>query len=226
MGKIKPILMVIAVLVLIAACKPAQTVQPKNNIPNTLNVNTQKISQQDEKPLINIKNIPKDIQDLMDKSKKNYVNVSYLYKGPENTNDFYEFYLKDDKIKYVPPRKLKSLDTESSYNAVYVDKTKKTTELYCDDPQCKYKGKKEDLDYGYAYVMTPYDWIDGIDEASKISEEVFEGRKTWKLSTNKGYVWIDTFYGLPIKIESQGSIYRFYQVAFDVVGYDDVTPKT
>ncbi len=55
-----------------------------------------------------------------------------------------------------------------------------------------------------------------------MGEEVIDDRSTWKLETNKGTLWVDAFYGIPLKVESGGKVYRFQQISVNSVQDSDV----
>ena len=46
----------------------------------------------------------------------------------------------------------------------------------------------------------------------------------WKIDTGHGTFWIDTFYGIPLKIEAGGKTYKFEQIAVNSVQDSDVVP--
>jgi len=168
--------------------------------------------------------VPSEIKELIEKAKYRVSSVSYFYKGPENENEIYTFFIKGSRIKYVPPRAVKSLDFADSYDSVFIDVEKKTAEKYCDDITCEYRGKKESLNFNEAYILTPFDWVSGITKAEKVGEEKIENRNTWKLLTNKGTVWVDSYYGIAFKAESEGNSYKYTQLSFDKVKDSDVVP--
>ena len=145
--------------------------------------------------------------------------------GSQTGNDFFEFYVKDTKIMYKPARELQSLDRQDSYDSIFIDKTAKTAQTYCVDHTCLYKGKKGNLNYADAYISTALDWIGSIKTANKIGEERIDNRDTWKIETNEGTFWLDTYYGMPLKIESSGKIFRFQQIAPNSVQDSDVIPS-
>ena len=62
-------------------------------------------------------------------------------------------------------------------------------------------------------------------EEAGVGEEVIDDRSTWKIDTNKGTLWIDSFYGIPLKVESSGKTYRFQQIAVNSVEDADVIPS-
>ena len=145
----------------------------------------------------------------MDKSKTRVKSIYYHYRGPETGSNFHEFYVKGNKIKYKPYLEIKSLDRPDSYDAIFIDKTAGTAQSYCTAAYCAYKGKKSDLRYASAYLRTVFDWIDGLTKANKVGEEVIDSRSTWKIDTDKGILWVDTFYGIPLRVESDGRTYKF-----------------
>ena len=168
--------------------------------------------------------ISPEVQELLNKYKTKLRSINYKYKGPETADNFHDFYVKGDKIKYLPWLAIKTLDKPESYDSVFVDKTARTIQNYCLAAYCTYKGKKSELSYADAYIKTIFDWLEGITEAEKLGEEVIDDRSTWKIQTNNGILWIDTFYGIPLKVESFGKNYRFQQLSVNGVTDADVTP--
>src|SRR3989344_5044373 len=177
--------------------KPAEEQQPQE-------------TQQQAKPAAS-QNIPAEIKDLFEKSKTSVSNVYYHYRGPETGSNFHEFYIKASKIKIKPYLEIKTLDKPSSYDSIFIDKAAGTAVSYCEAAYCAYKGKKKDLNYGQAYIPTIFDWAE-VEQAEKVGEEVIDSRSTWKLKTNLGILWVDTFYGIPLKAESNGKMYKFEQI--------------
>ena len=164
-----------------------------------------------------------EIKELLSKSKTKVSSIYYKYRGPETKADFHEFYVKGDKIKYKPYREIKSLDQPGSFDSIFIDKTAKTAQSYCTADYCSIKGKKADLNYDDAYIGTVFDWI-AVNEAKKIGEEVIDDRNTWKLETSNGILWVDTFYGIPLKVESDGKTYKFEQISVNSIKDSDVSP--
>ena len=214
--------LIIVAFFYVASCAPVQQGQtaPKSGIG---------ASQPAKEPSVQPKQeISVEVKELMDKSKVKVNNIYYKYRGPETTSVGYnliEFYVKGNKIKYKPIRELKALDKPDSYDVIYIDRILKTAQTYCDDRACIYKGKKGDLNYNEAYILTIFDWIGGIKSATKVGEEVIDDRSTWKIETNEGFLWIDTFYGIPLKIESGGKTFKFEQIAVNSVQDSDVSPS-
>lgn len=216
----------ILALAFIVSCAPAQTAGQPTTAPQKPE---EDVKQTVEQPRIiePKQEISAEVGGLLDKSKTRAKNIYYKYRGPETTktgDNFFEFYVKDTKIKYVPAREIQSLDLPDSYDVIFIDKTAKTAISYCEAAYCAYKGKKADLNYGGAYIKTIFDWIDGIKDAKKVGEEVIDDRSTWKVEANNGILWIDTFYGIPLKIDSNGKTYRFQQISANSVTDADVIP--
>ena len=86
----------------------------------------------------------------------------------------------------------------------------------------KVRGKKAELDYDGAYIWTMKDWVNKITDAEKVGEEVIDRRSTMKVKTNFGLVWIDKFSGIPVRVESEGKMYRFDEVTLGKVTDADV----
>ncbi len=225
MKKIKFAVPLFFLFLLIASCAQQAPQSAPKSEPAAVN---QPSSIQPAARIINPQ-ISTEVKQLLDKSKAKVNNIYYKYRGPETTSvgfDIIEFYVKGGKIKYKPTRELISLDRQDSYDVVYIDSVSKTAQKYCDDRACIYKGKKGDLDYNNAYISTIFDWINAIKKADKVGEEVIDDRNVWKVNTNEGILWLDTFYGIPLQIESNGKIYKFQQLAVNSVQDSDVNPSS
>ena len=213
-------------LLLISACAPKSVVtidtsqQEKDITKPSEQKTTEPITQTSVK-----QNIATEIKGLFEKSKSRVSNVYYKYRGPETGSNFHEFYIKGSKIKYKPHLEIKTLDKRDSYDSIFIDTSTKTAASYCEAVYCTYRGKKQDLKYEDAYIATVFDWID-VTQAKKVGEEVIESRSTWKIETNKGTIWVDTFYGIPLKAEANGNTYRFEQIAVNGVQDSDVVPSS
>lgn len=215
--------LVLACLVLLmASCAPQQQAQQQFQQQAVPAAKPAAVSQ--PAPSQPKQEITAEVKELLDKSKTKVRSVSYRYYGPETGADFYEFYLKDSKIKYLPNLELKTLDMPDSYDTIFIDKSLKAAESHCVAAYCTYKGKKQDLNYDNVYISTIIDWVSGLTYAKKIGEEVIDDRSTWKIDSSKGTLWIDTFYGIPLKADSDGKSYRFQQISVNSVQDSDVAP--
>lgn len=212
------------IFILAFAIGCAQTQQQSTAAPKTeANAGVKQTTQSAAYP--SKQEIPAEVSELLSRHKTKITSLYYKYKGPESGEEFYDFYVKSSRIKYNPYLEIKTLDAPDSYDTIFIDKTARTAQSYCVAAYCKYKGKKEDLSYDNAYISTPLDWINGLTTAKKVGEEVIDSRSAWKIETNKGILWVDTFYGIPLKAESGGKTYRFQQISVNSVQDSDVVPS-
>ena len=212
-------------LILMAACSnqpcqaPASATatnekpQPEVNVPPTVQ----------NKPQVPL-GISAEVKDLITKYETKAISVHYFYKGPQTADNFYEFYIKGSKIKYLPSRAIKALDKPDSWDTIYLDASARTAASYCEDRTCFYKGKKSDLSFDAVYIATVHDWLN-VKDAAKLGEEIIDDRQTWRLQTNKGKMWVDTYYGIPLKAQSNTTIYNFRLVSANDLEDSDVNPK-
>lgn len=188
------------------------------------------IEEEEETPkdVIEIKEMPAEVRELLSIADTKVESLRYSYKGPKTQNYAYSFFVRGDMIKYNPYPDYKTIELHhDAYDTIYLNKQTETAAAYCDDRTCHVKGKKLDLNYNDTYIWTPLDWLENIEYAEKIGEELIGGRRnTWKLSTsNLGMVWVDSFYGVPLRAELAGNKYQFLNVIFNDVTEEDVTPK-
>lgn len=216
-------IVIIVILTFVISCAPVQQAAPTAPAPPKAEVS---VTSTDETPTNSQpkQGVSAEVKELLDKSKTRVKSIYYKYKDPQTGDDFYDFYVKDTKIKYKPALETKTLDKADSYDTIFIDKTARTAASYCVAPYCAYKGKKRDLNYDDAYISTIFDWASDLTEANKVGEEVIDDRNTWKIDTNKGILWVDTFYGIPLKAESGGKTYRFQQISANSVADADVNP--
>ncbi|HLC61315.1 MAG TPA: hypothetical protein VJJ52_07875 [Candidatus Nanoarchaeia archaeon] len=195
------------------AVTPQEKPQPEVNIPPPVQNLTQA-------PV----GIASDVKDLLAKYKTKATSIHYNYKGPETADNFYAFFIKGSKIKYLPSRAIKTLDKAESWDTIYLDASARTAASYCEDSSCLSKGKKSDLNFNDVYIATPYDWLN-VKDAAKTGEEIIDDRQTWKLETDKGITWVDTYYGIPSKAKSGTSLYYFKLISANDLDDSDVNPK-
>lgn len=198
--------------------------QPEEDLsPVTGNVVSYTAITENEQPLENY--MPRnDILFVLQQAKKTE-SLSYNYRGPETGTAFHKLYVKGARIKINPQQKSRHLSKEDSYDSIYVDKLKETAKSYCDNRRCRFKGKKKDLDFDDYNYETPSEWLGKIETSEKIGEEVIESKKVYKYKANDDMIiWIETYYGMPLRVEHQGSVYEFSKIAFNTVDDSDVIP--
>jgi len=164
------------------------------------------------------------VEDILSLADKKVQSVKYRYKGPETKDFFYEFTVKGSKIKYILSPVI-FIDVEADvYDAIYLDVDSKSAEGHCDAQKCYRRGKKTDLDYDEMYILTAFDWLNKIDSAELLDGEQIDRRSTWRLLTDDFTIWIDSFYGVPLQVESGDEIYIFENIRVNGVKDSDVTP--
>ena len=215
----KLILLLVIVSMLVISCATQQTPTPTTQQP-TDKQTTQQPAQQ---PTQQKQTISTEVQELLSKHKTKVSSIRYNYRGPETGDNFHKFYIKGTKIKYEPYLEIKTLDKQESYDTIFIDTAANTAQSYCVAAYCTYQGLKGNLNYNEAYIDTILDWLN-VAQASKLGEEVIDSRSTWKIQTEKGILWIDTFYGVPLKVDADGDIYKFEQLSVNSVADADVRP--
>lgn len=215
MKKALAFLLIFAAILLIACVPVQETKAGTSGGKQQETQQTTSISQQK-------RGVSREVKEVLERRESRVKNIFYKYKGPQTGDNFYDFYIKGNKIKYNPYLEIKTLDQPDSYDTIFIDKDTKTAASYCMAAYCTYQGKKQDLNYDDAYISTIFDWVTGLAYAEKVGEEVIDDRNTWKLDTDKGILWVDTFYGIPLKIESSGKFYRFQQISVNSVQDSDV----
>lgn len=174
-----------------------------------------------------IKETSPEVKELLSIADEKVQSLRYQYKGPQTKDFFYDFVVKGNKVKYTMDPTYKTIDVdEDAYDIVYFDNELKTAQAYCDNKKCYVKGKKTDLDYDQAYIWTPLEWLNNIEFAEKLGEELLGKRSTWRLSTsNLGTIWVDSFYGVPLQADFGGNLYQFVKTTFNDVKDEEVVPK-
>jgi len=233
--------MIILILLILNSCAKSTVVpvidpqEPSKVVvvSETSKIKVIEIIEDDEKPakknkgqVIEEEEISSEVKDLLSIADKQVESLSYKYKGPDTKDLFFEVYVKGDKVKYTIDPTFKDLHLDDdAYDTIYINNEFKTALAYCDGRTCRVKGKKEVLDYSEYYLLTPFDWLSNIENAEKIGEKSIDRRNTWKISTIKFTVWIDTFFGVPMQVEFAGNTYQFKMMNFNKVKDDDVSPK-
>jgi|TARA_B100002003_G_C14044975_1_gene503353 hypothetical protein len=179
-----------------------------------------------EKEAVEAKETTDEVKELLSRSEQKVESVFYRYKGPETADFFYDFYVKDDRIRYIMEPTLRTIDVDAAaYESVFLKKDTRFAGGYCYAKKCTVSGKKATLKYSDAYIMTPFDWLEQMGNAEKLGEELLGKRQTSRLQTeNAGIVWVDNFFGVPQQVEFEGNLYQYTQMDFNNVKNSDVVP--
>lgn len=141
-----------------------------------------------------------------------------------------KIYVKGDKMRYdLSKNKQRDFVSIGNFDTLYLDKTKKEAYLSCTDITCENRNILEKVDYNEFIMETPVEMIEGVIYTSGIIgtemcdvskpcnkvEVIFADGKT-------GYIWVDNYYGFPMKIQKAGKTYEFVAVAVNAVKDSDV----
>jgi uncharacterized protein YceK len=181
-------------------------------------------AQQSSAPAETQGTIEADIAPLLKLASTKVKSLSYKYMGPETDNKLYNIYLKGSKMSIYPFDR-NEYSAPNAYDVIYLDTAAKTAVSYCTHQTCVPKGKRSDLTYSAVYLATPIDWLSGITSAKKAGSETIEKRAVTIVETNKGKMWIENFYGVPVKIEKDGTTYTFQGMGFNGVSDSQVAPQ-
>lgn len=156
-----------------------------------------------------IKNIDKNVKDLFDKVREED-NFQYLYKAPKNAYTK-KVYVMGDYIREVYEGDQYVGDdgrlSDNRYDTIYIDTSKRTAYRMCREEVCENTTLAKQVSYNEFYDGTFIGLIDSVVIAKDTDRsEMVEGRKTividYKLENNQeGRMWIDQWYGIPMKLE-------------------------
>ncbi|MDP3699176.1 MAG: hypothetical protein Q8R47_06350 [Nanoarchaeota archaeon] len=163
------------------------------------------------------------IEELLMKS-RNVESMSYDYKRVDKPLEKPV----DVWIKKLIIKQRLNVQTEvlnkNTMDAVIFDTGATTAQAICESKKyCIKTGDAGPVDYDQYYVKTPLDWIDGVASAEKISEAKIGTRNVWQLRTPEGVsLWVDTYYGVPLRVDVGNERHEFQNVLFNGVQEKDV----
>lgn len=167
--------------------------------------------------------IPAEVQEILDQ-RKDIASMSYDYKRVDKPLErSFQFWIKGVMVK----RELlveKKILNNNEMDVVIFNTAGRTANLYCESQKyCIKAGDIGAADYGQYYIKTPFDWAEEIVSAEKASEELIFGRKVWVLTVNQNIsMWVDTFSGLPLRVDVGDERHEFGIPVFNRVEDDDV----
>lgn len=153
----------------------------------------------------------KRVRDLLAKQGLKVKSMNYLYQDPQNTPEKDEVFVKGNKLKI----KLAQLDhvvNDVYVDTIYIDRAAGEAAGYCEKKiyRCRDPNTPHAVAYEKYNKKTPVDWIKGVAYAEEVGSETMDNRDVlvveYKEKDAQVKMWIDTFYGVPLKIEvMQGS---------------------
>ena len=167
--------------------------------------------------------IAPEVQKILAKS-SNVKSLSYNYKRVDlPLVKPLQFWTKGDAVKRELPVQTEVLN-KNEMDVVIFNTVAKTANAYCESKKfCIKTGDRGAVEYDQYYVNTPLDWKEMIVSAKKVAEEQIADRKVWKLLANENItLWMDTFYGLPLRVDVGSERHEFQEPIFNSVEDDDV----
>lgn len=169
------------------------------------------------------KGIAPEVQEILAKS-SNVKSISYNYKRVDQPLEKpLQFRVKGDAVKRELPVQTKVLN-KNEMDVVVFNTVAKTANGYCESKKyCLKTGDVGAVGYDAYYVKTPFDWQEEITSAEKKAEEILFDRKVWLLQVNKDVsMWVDTFSGLPLRVDVNGERHEFQNPVYNRVEDADV----
>ncbi|NOZ81145.1 MAG: hypothetical protein GXP63_05730 [DPANN group archaeon] len=174
------------------------------------------------------KNIEADIQQRFEEAGKSVKSYSYQYYGPGPRDDDVKILVKGDRTKliYRVPITHKSfqfdtvyLTAENSAGVAYCENIDKGA---CINPNHEFSVASADFTY-----KLPSEWIDETIVAEETSSEFIGNRNALKLAVTtdlgKGIMWIDDFYGMPVKVRINSTEWEYRDIVFNAVSDEEMT---
>lgn len=171
--------------------------------------------------------IDEEVQGVLDKRSK-VTGYKYLYYGPPNPGFGLEFRVLGSKARLYLGT-LSKLADGKTYDTVYLDLAAKSAVAYCESVSCTNKGSL-DVNFDDYYLQTPADFASSVAGAKLRNYELLYQRKTAVIIFEdtkgmNGTMWLDTVYGMPVKVQTNGTGYEYREIAFNTVAGDEVVAK-
>jgi outer membrane lipoprotein-sorting protein len=201
---------------------PAKTVEPEATTeeePETTTKEPEKV-------------MNKQVAALLQKHIGRVSSVKYMYQDATNKPEEWETWVKGDKM-HVKLREMDNVEGDIYVDNIYLDLAKKTAVGYCERNvyRCADPNQAVTVKFAKYFRKTPLEWIEEVSYAEKETEEQMSMRTVWKVKYTEGtkttYMWVDDYYGLPVKVRivdgSETTEYVYEDIAFNSVEDDDLS---
>jgi hypothetical protein len=225
-------LIAILLVVLVVGCAEEVSEQPTTQESAVEQQPAEAPKQQEQKPVETDSTIETkeemsaQSKEILGLSDKRIMSLKYTYFGQETLPAAYDFWVKGDKIKIELPQSGRHRIDREFYKYVYLDRSAKTAFVVCtsDAGACDISLGPQEIIYGlYGNIKTPLEWLDEITSLEIVSTENLHTREVYRAESNIGMVWIDSYTGLPLKIEKDGeTLLRMEGMIFNQVKDEDV----
>ncbi|MBI2133402.1 hypothetical protein HYU11_01830 [Candidatus Woesearchaeota archaeon] len=175
--------------------------------------------------------IDPSVQVFLNKTKK-VKGYSYVYYGPPDDSMGYGFYARGNLSKMRIPKT--DFYNDSFFDTIYFDAGRKTAVGYCESlGVCNDQKSAVSLDFSKVYRVTPLEFTSSIRSASvnaEKSSEMIGGRRVEVIdftdsSGSNGTVWLDSTYGIPVKVIIGSLEYEYRDLLVNVVTEEEVVHK-
>ena len=218
MKRIISIISILTVFVLLIGCSSIELdTEPASAEPEQVEPENSEASQEEPRSEP-VEKIPEEIQDLLNKQGR-VKSLSYEYVVDDPTSSQRQLTsIKGNTLKIQLLEEINVLHSVE-LDAVILDLNGEEGMGYCEDVDyCVATGEVDEVYFNDYYVDTPLDWNAKIVTAEKLGEENLQNRNVWKVLVNSDDLyWIESYYGIPLKVESQGEVHFFESTVFNGV---------
>lgn len=215
-------LLILLALVFIIGCKPQSFAETKDI---NANDNTDAPDTSEDKNEV----AAEESYIKLVKKAQSYESVEYDLGEDSLTKRLYTVNLKGDNSRIALPDFV-HMGNREYYDTVYLNAGNGEANAYCESREkffCPDKDKSYKIKYGEYVHKTPLQWVKEIQNPTYHGIEVLNFRDTTKLSYKKDnkdvFIWIDNFYGLPIKVlEPSGKSWHFNYIRVNNVKDEQV----
>lgn len=217
------LLVSIVLFLLVLACAPQQYICPDGKLVDSPDACVKPKPVESPTYANTAYTIPTELSQLFARNSK-ISSMSYIFQSGAGTTQLrHKVFIKGDIMKIEFSVKPGVLYTEDVDTVIFNTATRTATG-YCEQVNyCKKVGEYGPVNYDIFYIETPFDWSDLITKAEKIGTEKLRLRDTIIVKVNDNYqYWVDSYYGVPLKISSDSEFYLFDTVAFNSVSNADL----
>jgi len=162
--------------------------------------------------------IPQEVVDLFAQKSK-VKSVSYIHhESADISKPSYRIAIKDRLMKISLPTQTDLLN-KNTVDMVIIDGARKEAQGYCESLKyCIEQGNQGAVDYAAYYKKSPFDWVEEVQEAELLTDQRLFNRDTTKVLVNGEYTyWVDSFFGIPLKVEGNNEVYTYDTPLFNGV---------
>ncbi len=126
-------------------------------------------------------------------------NIQYTVSDFLNGKPDYEVLMNATHRKIIYAER--DIFNEVYFDTVYLDMKEGRAVGYCESASCKNKEQGAILIYTKYQLITPLDWKQMVETAEAQNGTYIGGKDTVYKTMNNVQVWLDAYYGLPLKVQ-------------------------